>query len=1083
MCHIVHRPQPSRHPLLTPMPSFLSSTSNGNRPTQRHMHNYSLPSTFQVCTALYPIPRPARCRSSPSLSQFREAVYIPGSSRIQDVQADDSSERSQDTLRRNNPSSTTLITSHSSSPTCFRERAATPSLISRSPSSMCRPSTSLSGLITRKTSNLSLASVSSLPFPLPDPPGLGANTEWEIDVFAPYSSSIDSVPQSRWSPASSLSSLTQLPTCVDNGYCKTDRTTSRIEIKPKSSPMKLKAFLGRLSLHRAAKEPSFHAARQMVHTDREVDSRAPNVAMTDEYNTFIDGETVDGLADDLVYNITSPNIDVQNDDAKIVKANIYPGCVNSQAGIHANDFARGLLSNRDTAWRDTGHAETVFPSSTRSTTDPRLVSAQTSNHHYMNVDGIVTDIPSVGKTFPSGCFHASPVSSPSLPSNTLAGRHTRNKPSSNSLRALRTGPSPLTPPPSPQRSPPSPVANHKFLDTDHQPESTLAHYSASFSPPPGRVTEMWLRTLSPPPPEREICRPLSPQASPLQAQKNNQDFFTSQKPVIPPRSKLRPPPVKIPTRTSVIEAENTQRCCLSSSNGSLPMDSPASSIRTISPLPTPPIHFGSSSNISSTQSHSSHAASLDSSDFIISPMPTPPHSPKAFTPCARTITSEPGVNQHSRRSPSDSVGPRLRRSDHAITPAHPSSNRKSSIRRPLIPEFASQEEPRSPPSRISFYESPPPSPVSSESDIDDDAMSVYSHFSSAYYTSRRRPSRHRRVRSVRRSGSKGRGRATGQMAPMSMTSIYSQASFCSPVDQLLVSPLPQSTGGVEDDVTDNELVPAVFEASTYPYAHSRDDYSGRALKPSVPALRSPMRSGVDFEPRPPLSRREKIGDVPHNDQWRDVLDIQRKANSTRRTSSNVSVVGHPIGVNPRQITKAPAIGIIHEFPPTSTPPTSPIPLVPNRRKQTNHHRFGPFAPSTPSLPTCTIPHPPPNTWMLNGSSNPSEISLSKVPLPQAPLPAKPNDVAPQTGSGLRGMKKHLSSFRNLMSFSFSRSQSSPSPTSSTTSFHKAALHSDRLPPLLPMLSPSFPIDMVSSFSNDGPYPRPLGRGGFSALAV
>ncbi|KAF8216217.1 hypothetical protein K438DRAFT_631520 [Mycena galopus ATCC 62051] len=47
-------------------------------PTQRHMHNYSLPSPF--CAPRPTTPRPTRCRSSPALSEFRQAVYIQGPS-------------------------------------------------------------------------------------------------------------------------------------------------------------------------------------------------------------------------------------------------------------------------------------------------------------------------------------------------------------------------------------------------------------------------------------------------------------------------------------------------------------------------------------------------------------------------------------------------------------------------------------------------------------------------------------------------------------------------------------------------------------------------------------------------------------------------------------------------------------------------------------------------------------------------------------------------------------------------------------------------------------------------------------------
>lgn len=718
-------------------------------------------------------------------------------------------------------------------------------------------------------------------------------------------------------------------------------------------------------------------------------------------------------------------------------------------------------SDGDLTWNYSQVETSSVSASSPTATGTSPISAQASIHNHIDVDGIAVSqgesiIASVENAF-CGCLYAPAASLPStmqtptknaLPSSSALNLTYTNL-RSNQPHTLAIPPSPRTPPPRPPNSLPPPTASRSFLDLDFPSPPELAQHLTSASPLAAGVTEMRLQSSLPPSPSsRRTFHPFaSPQASSLQMQKSKTaaDIFTLNKPPIPPRSKLRPPPVKIPGPGRQAYRTQMEVPDESSSKSSSPAHSRSPSVasfRTISPLPTPPMHSRSSS-INPPAPRHSHSASVASSDFMISPMPTPPPlSPSEFSPLsdpfARPVTPEPRIDVDVLRALISQTGVRtLSRCDgetdsevgmslEAIARAHESSDDDSTVCRTTIHEFASQEEPRAPPSRLSFYDC---SERIHTSDIDDDALFTYSQFSSAYYTLRRRPSSTRRRRSVKRSGSKVKGRMQSRTTPMSMMSVYSQASFCSQDDAPSVPTLPSLTGdsiGGHDDPTENELGEMVFEAPEYAYAFSWDDYVGHGLEGSALAGRSPARSGADFEAKLPLSRRDRRGNSAVNsetgpdDDWRAVLTAQDKSKFKRRTSSNISVVCDPVATALARpaltdVSSVATNGSIGDLSTTSTLPTSSPPaLLPNRRKRTIRHRVSTAAPPP------AYSNLPASTTSVNSRRATPFADMSSPPL-------KPKDPATQTGSTLRGMKKRVSVFKNLVSFTLALPRSPPSP--------------------------------------------------------
>ncbi|KAF8216216.1 hypothetical protein K438DRAFT_631452 [Mycena galopus ATCC 62051] len=675
-----------------------------------------------------------------------------------------------------------------------------------------------------------------------------------------------------------------------------------------------------------------------------------------------------------------------------------------------------------------------------------------------SIDGIAASHKSIIASVESplyDCFRApAPSLSSTMRTSTKAFASSSNlprlndlspKPHSNQPRALAIPPSPRTPPPRPPNSLSPPTASESFLHFDFPSPPT---------PLSAGVTEMRQDIWPKSPSSRRVPHPFAlAQTLPLQSQKPitvGDTFMLNEPPAIPPRSKLRPPPVKIPgprrqAYRTKIEVSGQYSEYVSPTHS---RSSSFTTFRTISPLPTPPIYSRSSSFAPFIDSPRpaaplhSHSASVASSDFVISPMPTPPPlSPSEFSPSsppwARPDTPEPRIDLDVLRALiSQRGGPNLvgepqsegGMSLEAIARAHESSDDDLTTCGTTIPEFGFQEEPRAPPSRVSFYESP--ERVHTPSDIDDDAFSTYSHFSSTYYTFRRRSSSTRRKRSVRRNGSKGGRR---RMTPVSMISVYSQASFCSQdaVDAPSVPILPAMTGdsiGGHEDLDENDLGEMVFEAPEYAYAFSWDDYVDHGLEGSALAGRSPVRSGSDFEAalfsRP--NRREDSAvdsEIRPDDDWRALLTAQDKGKLKRRTSSNISVVENavPIIQVPMATDMArPALtdasslatsGSISDISTTSTSP--PRALLPNRRKRTIRTRIG------TTVPYPSTPEYPPTTPRSGESSSAPNVMSTLV---------KPKGTTTETKSPLRGMKKRVSVFKSLVSFTLALPRSPSSPT-------------------------------------------------------
>ncbi|KAJ6519844.1 hypothetical protein C8R45DRAFT_1085786 [Mycena sanguinolenta] len=1061
------------------------STANIKRsPTQRHMHNYSLPSP--LCAPPPTTHGPTRCRSSPALSEFRQAVYIPGPCNFHG--AEEASPQDDDIVvaephRSCDPAYTTgaaqlgrtrtgspepgLNPVLHSSPTAAHSLPSTPSIRQRGreshfspfssvsppyPASSSRPSTSPSRALTAKLNRLSSISITSLPFPLPTPPGLGSDAEWEIDPFAaaPYSSSTR-LPSSRWS--SSTSSLAHQPK-PSEAVSKKIRSAPEKSKSDKPSPTKLKEFLGRLSINRSPTASGLHFRSQNA-VVREL--RRPDTMMTfDDELFFISEEENRGS---LVEK------DINRGDGKslpcylCINANIVgstaqprPAAKQDVCSVDASTLEPGVMNSNDQV-----EASTVSATSPTST-DTSSMSSQALIRKYRDGDGIaVSQDKSINASSVEnpvyGCLRAPHVAASFL-SPTMRG------PFSDGL----------------QSSSNSPGVNYSL----HKPLSNQSHtFAIPPSPPhppnslPPSNSDSFLYRDFPLPPALAEHLPL-----PLAAGGTAAGTQNTPPPVIPPRSKLRPPPVKIarPSRQAYLtQIGVSDECCESSLNGasstSLRSRSSIASFRTISPLPTPPIHSRSSSIASFVQSpyptlpQHSHSASLASSDFIISPMPTPPPlSPSEFSPLsapwARPVTPEPRIDidvlrallsQNNGRQSSaceSEVGMSL----EAIARAHESSD-DSSTCRTTIPEFASQEEPRAPPSRMSFYDS---ECIHAPSDIDDDG--TYSQFSSAYYTFRRRSSNTRRKRLFHRTGSKGK-RATRRRTPVSMISVYSQASFCSQ-DASSVSTvsslIDESSLPGDENLAENDLGDMVFEAPEYAYAFSWDDYVGYGLEGSALAGRSPTRSGADFEaelsrsPSRPDRRRNPVTRCEIRRDVETALTAQDMGKFKRRTSSNISVVENavPIIEEPMvtvvarpALTDVSSLATNESISDISTTSTLPVSrsqsaLLPNRRKRTIRSRVGTTAPSN---------HQPSSLTFVGDAKNEGsrrETSAVHVLSP----PVKPKDTTVQSGSALRGMKKRVSVFKSLVSFTLALPRSPSSPTFPSGPLHK---RSDHRPPLRP----------------------------------
>ncbi|KAJ7169875.1 hypothetical protein C8R46DRAFT_216277 [Mycena filopes] len=354
------------------------------------------------------------------------------------------------------------------------------------------------------------------------------------------------------------------------------------------------------------------------------------------------------------------------------------------------------------------------------------------------------------------------------------------------------------------------------------------------------------------------------------------------------------------------------------------------------------------------------------------------------------------------------------------------------------PEFAWHEEPRSPPSRMSFNSER----NRASSDIEDDAISIYSQFSSTY-TFRSRSSSARRKRSMKRNG-KG-GRLSRRMTAMSMMSVYSQGSFCAgdAIDLPSVPTLPwgltaDSTGGPEESLLDKDLGEMTFEAPEYAYAFSWDDYVGHGLEGVALAGRAPTRSGADFETALHSGKStQAAAEDPTPDDWRALLTTQDQEKFKRRTSSNISVVENlltdvhdwEIPVYPRHpFADAGSLatnGSVGDMSITSVS-TSAQALVPNRRQRTVR-RVAPPLSSPPSN------YQPPGSPSVNLSFDAEAKNGSPrretAPRGHAAFPLVDADKqARGVRLGLRGMKSRVNVLTSrIVALTIASSRSSSSP--------------------------------------------------------
>ncbi|KAJ7487623.1 hypothetical protein B0H11DRAFT_1102789 [Mycena galericulata] len=288
-----------------------ASLASKRSPTQRHMHNYSLPSPSSSTT-----PRPTRSQSSHTLSDFRQAVYIPvkvpetkddslrgpRASRCDRISRDTTgmetpctlniSPRSAASIRAtaSDPSISLFAYFNEEEPLASHTGPVTPSPSAFSPSAYSvrrmitasgSPSPSLSSSTsppisptassprrlgmsplspkdsTTKMNLVSPLSIPSLTFPLPTPPGLSPDYGWDDDPFVAVSSSFADAPRSKWSPTSSSLCLAHVPKSSDNGSKKNESPPEKFK-GDTAAPTKLKDFFGRLNINRSPITSGFH---------------------------------------------------------------------------------------------------------------------------------------------------------------------------------------------------------------------------------------------------------------------------------------------------------------------------------------------------------------------------------------------------------------------------------------------------------------------------------------------------------------------------------------------------------------------------------------------------------------------------------------------------------------------------------------------------------------------------------------------------------------------------------------------------------------------------------------------------------
>jgi hypothetical protein len=390
-----------------------------------------------------------------------------------------------------------------------------------------------------------------------------------------------------------------------------------------------------------------------------------------------------------------------------------------------------------------------------------------------------------------------------------------------------------------------------------------------------------------------------------------------------------------------------------------------------------------------------------------------------------------------------------------------------------IPEFAWQEEPRPPPSRLSFYEPVEPNDTWYDTDeFKDDAASIYSQFSSAY-TFHSRSRSIRGTRSIRRNGKPGRMRR--RMTATSMMSVYSQASFSSQ-DAMDLPPMPSVPWGLKGDPiggavaesAENDLGEMTFNEPEYAYAYSLDEYVGHGLEGAALAGRTAARSGADFEAALPLASYTPT-EAGSSDDWRTLLTAQEKGKGKRRTSSNISVVETVFAScnNPRFITGPAAIsdagsqttnGSIGDISTTSTlTPTSPGAFVPNRRQRTVRR----VVPSLPSSPRSNYQPQSPTSVVFEETRNGGlrEVSSDGDLHSASPGPEKTTKKAGTRGvrSGLRGMRSRVNGLKSLVSLTLA--PRSPSSPSFSEFYNQPAIN-----PHLPPNPPTTPSHWLSSGS-------------------
>ncbi|KAF7347812.1 hypothetical protein MVEN_01538700 [Mycena venus] len=427
------------------------------------------------------------------------------------------------------------------------------------PSSPCRPSTSPARAVNGNLNRLSTASIASLPFPLPIPPGLGSEAEWEIDPFAatPYSFPSGGL-QSKWSPDSSTLSLVHHSGPPDAGP-KRDQEKQKGD---KPQPTKLKELLGRLSINRNPTTSGFHFRSQSANISRDVavvvtreqKSRRRDTMMTFDEFIFIDEEDPSSLVEDIT---------ARNDGTNILRTpTIRPiSCIPEAADqdVRLVDADALRLDTGDEAWH--GQVECSVSTTSPTWTDSSPRSTQASIPKYKDVDGIVASqdksiIASVENT-PSCCLDGSISSLSSTMrtptpnalasytfSNTPSLKHSRPKPRSAQARTLAIPPSPCAPPPHPPSYLP-PLAPDSFPDLDFPSPPTLAQHLTSASPLAAGVMEMQRQSVSPPSPSTRRFPPFAlSEVSSLQRQKPNSvgDTFSVKKPpAVPPTFKAAAP--------------------------------------------------------------------------------------------------------------------------------------------------------------------------------------------------------------------------------------------------------------------------------------------------------------------------------------------------------------------------------------------------------------------------------------------------------------------------------------------------------------------------------------------------------------